>query len=428
MSKKVYVQNKDGTPLMPCKPAKARHLLRDGKAEVIEREPFTIRLKWNCEENTQEVRLGIDTGSKRVGVSAISKDGQVLYQSEVRLRANIKQKMDRRRRYRRSRRNRKTRYRKGRFDNRKREERWLPPSLKSKAESTVKVAKQISKILPISRINVEIAPFDLQKLKNPDIQGEEYQNGELKGHSSARQYVLYRDRHQCINCKGRDKPLEAHHIKPRSQGGTEKPSNMVSLCIDCHEKLHKGKIELSKRSLKYWTNKEYKFASHVNSMKNYIIQGLREVFEVEVTFGNITKARRKELGLKKSDVNDAIAIASLDFTKRVQKLPYTFIQRCLPKGRYQLYKGERSERKIPTKGFNGFNQWDKVEFNGKVGFIKGRRKSGYFDVSDIDGNSYHHSIKFEKLNLVSKANTNIMEVKGNSSPTNQRLEGVSLPG
>ncbi|PTD93575.1 HNH endonuclease [archaeon SCG-AAA382B04] len=425
MSKKVYVQNKDGSPLMPCKPAKARHLLRDKKAEVVRREPFTIRLRWNCESNTQEARLGVDMGAKKAGVSAVREDGQVLYQSKVELRTDIRSKMDKRRKYRRARRTRKTRYREPRFDNRRREKRWLPPTLKSKANSTVKVARQVANPLPINEVTVEVAPFNMQKLKNPKIQREEYQNRELKRHTSVRQYVLYRDKHQCINCKESDVPLQVHHIKPRNKGETEKPNNMVSLCVKCHEKLHKGEIELSKKSLKYWTNKEYKYASHINSMKNHIVDELRKLFNnVQITFGNITKTVRKKLGLEKTDVNDAIAIAiaitiaSLDFTKNIKKLPHTFIQKCLPTGRYQLHKGKRSEKRVPTKGFNGFNQWDKVKLpSGTVGFVKGKRSSGYFDVSDIYGNSYTHSVKYEKLDLISKAGTTIMEVKGNSSPT-----------
>ncbi len=133
------------------------------------------------------------------------------------------------------------------------------------------------------------------------------------------------------------------------------------------------------------------------------------------------------MGLDKSDVNDAIAIASLDFAERSRKLSYTFLQKCLPKGRYQLYKGERSERRIPTEGFNGFDRWDKVKLpDSTAGFVKGRRKSGYFDVSDIDGDSYTHSIKYTKLNLISKAETIITEVKRTSSAFNQILEEVSL--
>ena len=421
MSKKVYVQNKNGKPLMPCKPAKARHLLRDGKAEVVQRTPFTIRLKWDCEENTQKVRVGLDTGSKKAGISAVRKDGEVLYQSEVHLRTDIRSKMDRRRRYRRSRRSRKTRHREPKFDNRRRKEGWLPPSLKSKAESMVKAVKKVSEILPVEVVNVEIAPFDMHKVKDPDIEGDEYQNGELKGHTSVRQYVLYRDKHQCINCKKDDVPLQTHHIQPRSEGGTDKPSNMVSLCVECHEELHSGEIELSKRSLKYWRNKEYRFASHVNSMKDHIVDELRKLFDdVKVIFGNMTKAARKKLGLEKSDVNDSIAVALQDFIDKVSvsKLGYTFIKKCLPKGRYRLHKGERSEVSISADNsdYFGFNRWDKVELpNGTVGFVKGRRKSGYFDISDIHGNSYDHSIKHGKLRLIFKADTIITEVKGNSS-------------
>ncbi len=424
MSRKVYVQDKDGQPLMPTTPARARRKLDQGKAEVVQREPFTIRINYEVdgEKNTEKVRVGLDTGSKKASVSAVREDGEVLYQSKVKLRTDIRSKMDRRRRYRRARRSRKTRYREPRFDNRGREDGWLPSSLKSKAESMVKAVKEVSEILPVEGINVEIAPFDMQKVKNPDIEGEEYQNGELKGHTSVRQYVLYRDKHQCINCKKDDVPLQVHHIKPRSKGGTEKPSNMVTLCVECHEKVHSSEIELSKRSLKYWTNKVYKYASHINSMKDRIVDDLREFFDdVQVTFGNITKAVRKRLGLEKSDVNDSIAIASEDFidNESVNKLGYTFIQKCLPKGRYRLHKGERSGVKTSTDSsdYFGFNRWDKVELpEGTVGFVKGRRTSGYFDVSDIDGDSYNHSIRYSKLSLISKADSIIMEVKGNSSP------------
>ncbi len=424
MTDKVYVQDKDGQPLMPTKPARARRKLDQGKAEVVQRDPFTIRLTYEVdgEKNTEEIRIGLDEGSKKGGASAVQNGGEVLYQSEVQLRTDIRSKMDRRRRYRRSRRSRKTRYRKPKFDNRRREEGWLPPSLKSKAESMVKAVKDISEILPIEGVNVEIAPFDMQKVKDPDIEGEEYQNGELKGHTSARQYVLYRDKHQCINCKKDDVPLQTHHIQPKREGGTDKPSNMVSLCVECHEGVHSGEVELSERSLKYWTNKEYKYASHVNSMKDYIVDELKKLFDdVKVTFGNITKAVRKKLGLGKSDVNDSIAVASQDFIDKdsVSTLGYTFVKKCLPRGRYRLHKGEGSEVSIPTddSDYFGFNRWDKVELpDGTVGFVKGRRKSGYFDISDIDGNSYDHSIRYSKLELISRADTIITEVRGNSSP------------
>ena len=57
MAVQVCVINQNGKPLMPCKPAKARHLLRDGKAQVAGHKPFTIQLKWDCEENVQDVTV-----------------------------------------------------------------------------------------------------------------------------------------------------------------------------------------------------------------------------------------------------------------------------------------------------------------------------------------------------------------------------------
>ena len=51
----VFILNDDGKTLIPCKPAKARHLLSDRKARVISSNPFTIQLLWHCEENVEGV-------------------------------------------------------------------------------------------------------------------------------------------------------------------------------------------------------------------------------------------------------------------------------------------------------------------------------------------------------------------------------------
>jgi len=189
----VYVKNKDGKALMPCKPAKARHLLRDKGAEVVSICPFTIQLKWDCENNTQEVIAGLDTGAVNVGCSAVS-GSKVLYASETKLRTDINKKMLRRAKYRRSRRTRNTRYREARFDNRTRPKGWLSPSLRSKAESSIKIVNQLSEILPISKLIVEIAKFDTQKLQNPFIEGKEYQQGQLENYDNVKAFVLYRDK------------------------------------------------------------------------------------------------------------------------------------------------------------------------------------------------------------------------------------------
>ena len=114
----VYVLNKDGQPLMPTnRHGKARRLLISGQAKVIKRCPFTIQLGYESTNHTQPISLGVDAGSKTIGLSATTTD-KVLYESEVTLRSDVVELLSTRKQNRRTRRNRKTRYRKPRFDNR----------------------------------------------------------------------------------------------------------------------------------------------------------------------------------------------------------------------------------------------------------------------------------------------------------------------
>lgn len=115
----VYVISKDGKPLMPTTPARARKMLKAGKAKCIRRTPFTIKLLNDTTTYTQKMTLGIDTGSGKIGSAVVSNDGDVMYLSEVEIRNDIADKMKQRLKYRRNRRNRKTRYRATRWLNRK---------------------------------------------------------------------------------------------------------------------------------------------------------------------------------------------------------------------------------------------------------------------------------------------------------------------
>ena len=63
----VYVLNKHGKPLMPCKPRKARILLKEKKAKVVNRTPFTIQLLYGSSGYKQPINLGVDAGSKYIG-------------------------------------------------------------------------------------------------------------------------------------------------------------------------------------------------------------------------------------------------------------------------------------------------------------------------------------------------------------------------
>ena len=199
MPNKVYVINKHGRPLMPCSPAKARHLLDDGKAKVKKRTPFTIQLVYGSSGYTQEVILGVDAGSKTIGMSA-STTKEELLSAEVKPRNDVVDLLSTRREFRRARRNRKTRYRKPRFDNRVRSKHkeWLAPSVEVKIQEHITSIKRVCRILPVSKVVVETAEFDLQLLKaiadgKPVPQGEDYQQGEMYGHYNVRQYVLWRD-------------------------------------------------------------------------------------------------------------------------------------------------------------------------------------------------------------------------------------------
>ena len=241
----VYVLDIEGRPLMPTeRHGKVRRLLRDGLAHIVRLQPFTIRLDYESTTYKQEVSLGIDAGSKHIGISATTEKKELL-SAEVLLRTDVVKKLASRLELRRSRRHRKTRYRKPRFNNRRRAEDWLPPSIRSKAESHLKVIRTVHSLLPVSKTTIEVAQFDQQKMENDLIQGVEYQQGEQMGFWNVREYVLARDGHKCQYCKGKsgDKVLNVHHLESRKTGGNA-PGNLITLCETCHKAYHRGEFEL----------------------------------------------------------------------------------------------------------------------------------------------------------------------------------------
>ena len=231
---------------MPCSPAKARLLLKEKKAIVVRRTPFTIQLTIATGETKQPVSLGVDAGYKHVGLSASTEKAE-LYASEVELRQDITDLLSARRALRQSRRNRKTRYRAPRFDNRIRTKRkgWLAPSVENRINAHLSRIEAVLRLLPITKITVETASFDTQLPKNPDIAGKEYQEGEQLAFWNVREYVLCRDGHVCQHCHGRSKDpvLNVHHLESRRTGG-DSPGNLITLCETCHKALHRGEITL----------------------------------------------------------------------------------------------------------------------------------------------------------------------------------------
>jgi len=374
----VYVINCDGKPLMPCTHVIARLLLKQGKAKCIKRTPFTIKLLYQTTNYTQNITLGVDTGSSKIGTASVKDNGDVVYLSQVEIRNDITDKMKRRAKYRRNRRNRKTRYRKARFLNRKRGK--FSPTMVSKINSHLKEIRFVKSILPITKIILEAGTFDPHLLKNPELlkNKELYQKGINYGFANTRAYVLNRDNYLCQNCKTKLKnvTLEIHHIVFRSDGGSDDEQNLITLCSCCHDSLHEGKILLKGGKRKG----QLKHATQMNSIRKQLLR----ILECEETFGYITKENRNSLGLPKEHCYDAVAIAS-------QGNPIHFIsnevilKKCVSDGDFQQTKGIRSEQKIPTGKIQGFRKFDKVKYLGKEYFIKGRMSIGYAILMDIDG-------------------------------------------
>ena len=288
----IVVLNKRGKPLMPCSPAKARLLLKEKKAIVVRRTPFTIQLTIATGETKQPVSLGVDAGYKHVGLSASTEKAE-LYASEVELRQDITDLLSARRALRQSRRNRKTRYRAPRFDNRIRTKRKgrLAPSVENRINAHLSRIEAVLRLLPVTKITVETASFDLQLLKNPDISGKEYQEGEQLGFWNIREYVLCRDGHVCQHCYGRSKDpvLNVHHLESRRTGG-DSPGNLITLCETCHKALHRGEI-----TLKAKRGQSFRAETFMGIMRWEVLDRLKAShpkLEVQNTYGYWTKHAR----------------------------------------------------------------------------------------------------------------------------------------
>ena len=402
----VYVLDIDGQPLMPTnRHGKVRHLLKDGMAKVVQRCPFTIQLLYNNTNYTQEITLGVDAGSKHIGLSATT-ERIVLYEAEVELRNDIPKLLATRKQNRRSRRNRKTRYRKSRFDNRRRKEGWLAPSVQQKVDCHLKVVENVCKLLPVTKIIAEVASFDIQKIKNPKIEGTDYQKGDQLGFWNVREYVLFRDGHTCQCCKGKskDKILNVHHIESRQTGGNA-PDNLITLCETCHKRYHKGLIKLPEKIKR---GMAFKDAAFMGIMRWAFYGRLKETYlplgiDVSLTYGYLTKNTRISHQLPKKHHIDARCISGHPDAVSDGIYYHQKKMRCHNR---QIYKAKTLKRGIRKRNqaeylVIGFRLFDKVRYQGKDYFIFGRRKSGYFDIRDLNGEKINKgSISYKKLRLV----------------------------
>jgi len=310
---------------MPTTSRKARLLLKARIAKIVGRDPFTIQLLYGTRGYVQPVTLGIDAGYKHIGYSAVT-ENEELVGGELELLNGMSERITERSKYRRQRRNR-LRHRAPRFDNRKRKEGWLAPSIQHRLDSHLQLVERIKSRLPVSKIIVEVAKFDIQKINNPDIQGEQYQQGEQLGYKNLVAYIRHRDGYECQNpgCKNKskEKTLQVHHIGfwKNPPDRSNRPANLITLCDKCHTSTNhkKGKF------LYGWQPKVKSFKAEI--FMSTVYRKLVELLGAEQAFGYESDYIREELGINKSHHNDAFIIVGGTTQQRVPSLMLEQIRR-----------------------------------------------------------------------------------------------------
>jgi len=432
---RVFVISNKGEPLAPCSPAKARKLLKSGEAVVASRDNiiFTIRLKRTTSCHTQPMDLKLDPGSKYTGLALVS-NGAPLLKAEIQHRGDLIHKnIESRSACRGRRRNANLRYREARFDNRKKPDGWLPPSLRHRIENILSWIYKFRKIAPITGFVQELVRFDLQKIDNPEISGIEYQQGTLAGYE-VREYLLEKWNRKCVYCGDENIPLEIEHVVSRAGGGTNRISNLTLSCHRCNQSKGKLPIELFLKNkpdlLKKITSqlkKPLKDAAAVNSTRWTLFNKLKETgLTVNVSSGGRTKFNRCKLKIPKTHANDAICVGTVE-NIRYWNIP-TIIIKSIGRGSHQVVmsdsfgfprsktvathtrirhltnkKGECRDKIVKTKGDLmkvkglcgkrpfGFATGDTIKiWDGRIGRITAARSDGritvriYSEIKDLE--------------------------------------------
>ncbi|GAB1542137.1 hypothetical protein NUACC21_48110 [Scytonema sp. NUACC21] len=273
MQNHVFVLDSNKQPLNPIPPSRARELLTKQKAAVFRIYPFTIILKHAVANPTlKPLTVKLDPGSRFSGIAVL--DGEnVIWVAELEHRGwDIKKSLDSRRALRRSRRNRKTRYREPRFNNRKRKEGWLPPSLMHRVLTIETWVKRLCRYAPITQIMMELVKFDTQKMQNPEVEGIEYSQGTLWGYE-VREYLLEKWGRKCAYCDKVGVPLQIEHIHAKSQGGSNRVSNLTLSCERCN-------LKKSSKSIDEFLKKD---GSRLEKIKQQAKQPLKDAAAVNAT-------------------------------------------------------------------------------------------------------------------------------------------------
>ena len=397
----VCVLDQNGKPLMPTtRLGKVYRLLKTQKAHIVSYEPFTIQLDYEPDTHIiQPLTLGVDSGAIHSGYS-VANEHREYYSAEVIARDNISKKLSNKRMYRKQRRSRKTRYRKPRFKNRKNKKKgWLPPSLEQKVAVQLNEIDHLHHYFPIENIIVEVAEFDIQKIKDPNISGIEYQQGTLYGYN-IRNYLLEKHGRKCFYCGKTVSDFEVEHMIPKIRGGSDRIDNLTLSCHDCNQKKDtltaeefiKQTLPAKKAAtkLKQLPNEKhlFKYMTYMNATRWSLYNAIDEKYpNVTMTYGYITKYNRIKAGLPKTHHIDAKCITGF---ATVPSMGQTVVKIKMRRHNRQLHQATFSKghvRKIgnlPTVVF-GFQLYDIVLFNNHHYYIKGCRSSGYFALVSLEG-------------------------------------------
>lgn len=393
---RVLVIDKNEQPLMPCHPARARELVRKGKAAVFRRYPFTIILKEREGGEVQPVAFKIDPGSKQSGLALVAdyqRGKRLIWAAVLEHRGQqIKNALESRRSLRRGRRNRHTRYRPARFDNRRRADGWLPPSLQSRVENIWTWAKRLNTACPISSISQELVKFDTQLMQNAEIGGIEYQQGELAGYE-VREYLLEKWQRQCAYCGAKDTPLEIEHINPKSRGGSNRVSNLTLACHNCNQiKGNQTAAEFGHPDIQKQAKQPLKDAAAVNATRLALYHRLETIgLPLESGTAGQTKFNRAQQGYPKAHWIDAACMGESGEAVNLKPDQSYLHIKATGHGSRQMCRTDKygfpSRYRLRQKRHFGFQTGDMVQANVPSGKYSGRhvgrvacRATGRFDI------------------------------------------------
>lgn len=414
---KVFVIGPDRTPLMPMNAAKARKLLKQKKAVVVNHGPFCIQILFTPESTAdQPVRAGIDYGAKEAGIAIVQerskKQNITLLTGIISVANDIARRMEIRRSYRRARRSR-LRYRKPRYDNRVRvkchicgrnankgqqtckEHRdakpegkvnpniWLPPSAKARKDSITRVVKRLLRWIPIKTCLIQTGRFDTQKLSRPNIDLTGYQQGPVYNRDIVKAALIFeygrREKEEdrvkiiprCCYCDKEGVALEIEHIIPKAKGGRNNWPNLTLACKDCNNlKGDKTPAEANMTLLykpqAFYLSRVFKHALSFQQGKNYLANSISSLgIPCSFTYGQFTSWQRKRFGIDKTSCNDSVLIAATVYDSELKpRLPITKVRhfniKPMPTKRRKIFNASSYS---PYKGIpKGFSREATVDF------------------------------------------------------------------